>query len=255
MGTPQRDRSGSVGTKDDNIFLKSRRTERSPIPKRKEPDNMEDEVLKTLLEIRNEMKEMRKENLEMRNEIKEIRKENANLQTEIQENAIGMKSLTDDIKKELEQWKEKEQIWKGERKEMEKRIENLETKEERKERAERKNNIILKGKEFDIGNLTQNIEDFFKKELQLEIQIEEAYKIRHANEKEWVLIKTRAWEDKKRIMKNKYKLKGEKIYIDNDLTVKERLIQKKLKEIAENEKKKETGHKLDIKKLKSKING
>lgn len=98
------------GTKDNNAF-KSRRTEGSPILKRKEPDNMEDKVLKTLLEIRNEMKEMRKENLEMWNEIKEIRKENANLRTEIQENAIGSKSLTDDIKMELEQWKEKEQIW------------------------------------------------------------------------------------------------------------------------------------------------
>lgn len=43
------------------------------------------------------------------------------------------------------------------------------------------------------------------------------------------------WEDKEEVIKNKHKLKGTQIYLDHDLTKTENEIQKKLREIAKNE--------------------
>ncbi|KYN07152.1 hypothetical protein ALC62_01884 [Cyphomyrmex costatus] len=57
-------------------------------------------------------------------------------------------------------------------------------------------------------------------------------------EEQFILEKLENFEEKIKIMKNKYKLRGRKIYVDDDMTRKEREIQKKVREWAYQEKKK-----------------
>lgn len=57
-------------------------------------------------------------------------------------------------------------------------------------------------------------------------------------ERKIILTGLDSWETKQEVMKNKSKLKGSSIYIDNDLTRKERDIQGNLVEIAKEEVKK-----------------
>jgi hypothetical protein len=58
------------------------------------------------------------------------------------------------------------------------------------------------------------------------------------NVKETLLAKIESWEQKKNIMLNKSTLKerkGDRIYIEDDLTNEERKTQKKLREVAREE--------------------
>jgi type II secretory pathway predicted ATPase ExeA len=72
-----------------------------------------------------------------------------------------------------------------------------------------------------------------------------------------MLAKIESWEQKKNIMLNKCKLKerkGEKTYIDHDLTNKERKTQKKLTEVAREERDREKVVKIGYRKIRQ-ING
>jgi len=61
------------------------------------------------------------------------------------------------------------------------------------------------------------------------------------------------WEDKEKVMQNKSKLGNEQIYIDHDRSKEERTVQKKIVELAREEKKQ--GKEVKIKFWKISING
>jgi hypothetical protein len=91
-----------------------------------------------------------------------------------------------------------------------KRMKMVEEKMEEREKKERKNNVIITG----IGGIRRNIE---------------AFKI---NKDKMMLVKIESWNQKKNIILNKSKLKerkGERMYIDDDLTNEEKKTQKKLR--------------------------
>jgi hypothetical protein len=70
---------------------------------------------------------------------------------------------------------------------------------------------------------------------EVKVNVKEAFKI---NKDKMVLVKIEIWEQKKNIMLNKSKLnerKGERMYIDDDLTNEENKTQKKLKKVAREE--------------------
>jgi hypothetical protein len=71
-----------------------------------------------------------------------------------------------------------------------------------------------------------------------EVKVKDWYNI-----KDQVLVEMEEWSGQEKVMKQKGKLRErketEKIFIDNDLTKQERKIQKKLKTIAKEEKRKE----------------
>jgi hypothetical protein len=67
------------------------------------------------------------------------------------------------------------------------------------------------------------------------VNVKEAFKI---NKDKMMLAKIEIWDQKKNMMLNKSKLKerkGEKMYIDDDLTNEERKTQKKLRKVAREE--------------------
>lgn len=98
-----------------------------------------------------------------------------------------------------------------------------------KEREERRNNIVIKGidKIEDIKDTKEWTEKLLREELDVKGKV---IQCRRSNK---VLIaKLGKDEEKKEVMFKKNKLKGSKIYIENDLTWEERKIQDKIKEWA-----------------------
>lgn len=67
------------------------------------------------------------------------------------------------------------------------------------------------------------------------------------------MVKIENNEKRKEIMKNKYKLKGEKIFIENDLSQEERKTQEKINRQAKE--KKEKGEEVKVGMGRVKING
>jgi hypothetical protein len=83
------------------------------------------------------------------------------------------------------------------------------------------------------------------------VNVKEAFKI---NKDKMMLAKIESWEQKKNISKSKFKeKKGERMYIDDDLTKEERETQKKLRELAREER--DSGKRVKIGYRKIQING
>ncbi|KAJ3663037.1 hypothetical protein Zmor_007347 [Zophobas morio] len=79
----------------------------------------------------------------------------------------------------------------------------------------------------------KEVEEFLKKEIEVEVKVLETIIIGKEESKK-ILVKT-LWEEKQEVVKNKNKLRGKRIYIDNDWTVQEQKIQKGIREIAKEE--------------------
>jgi hypothetical protein len=80
-----------------------------------------------------------------------------------------------------------------------------------------------------------NMEEWLEREIGVKVNVKEEFKI---NKDKMMLAKIASWEQKKNIMLSKSKLKekkGERMYIDDDLTKEERATQKKLRELAREE--------------------
>jgi len=98
-----------------------------------------------------------------------------------------------------------------------------------KERMDRKENIVLRGvvmpseieKEKDRGR--DWIKELIKNKLGVECEVKE---VRRSGPV--IVARIEGEEGKKEIMRNKFKLKGERIFIENDLTYEERKVQERM---------------------------
>jgi hypothetical protein len=104
-----------------------------------------------------------------------------------------------------------------------------------KEKKRRGRYVIITG----IGRIRENtesgVEEGLEGEVGVKVNVKEAFKI---NKDKMMLAKIEIWDQKKNMMLNKSKLKerkGEKMYIDDDLTNEERKTQKKLRKVAREE--------------------
>lgn len=96
--------------------------------------------------------------------------------------------------------------------------------------------------------LKQAVENMFENNLQVKVQIKAAHRL---GEK-ICLIEMEKEEEKEKIMKSKHKLKDindEKIYINNDMTKKEREKSKEIRKIAKNERDKGKNVKIGYNKI------
>lgn len=209
-------------------FQKTRKIGRSPPEKRAETEKIREQQQVKMNRDTN-MEKLTELMLTIKQDTEEIKKENRELRSEIKE----MK----------EEWNKKLESWEKERKELENqtkilkdRITRLEKKEDNRERRERKNNIIIKGEELTRKETPrETVEYMLKKELQVEAEVEEAFWIGKGN-RSILLAKLRSWHQKREVMIKKKNLKGKKLYIDNDLTKKERDIQQNIVDLAKVEK-------------------
>ncbi|KYM96955.1 hypothetical protein ALC62_12371 [Cyphomyrmex costatus] len=99
-----------------------------------------------------------------------------------------------------------------------------------KERDERRHNIVIKGiTEAEGGSIKEAegykiwAKDFLKDKVGVECEIERCWKSGPV-----IIVKLRKENDKKEVMTNKHKLKGGKIFIENDLSFEDRKIQERI---------------------------
>ncbi|XP_068912395.1 uncharacterized protein [Tenebrio molitor] len=202
--------------------------------KREREEEREDHQIEAKKKIQS--KEMDKEMKttmirEMREEIKTLRKELAAVR---EENGELRKELAT-VREEMRGREEKGQLEKAD---WMKRMEMIEEKTEQREKKERKNNVIITGIGAISGNVERGVEEWLEREIGVKVNVKEAFKI---NKDKMMLAKIENWEQKKNIMLN------------DDLTKEERETQKKLRELAREER--DRGKRVKIGYRKIQING
>lgn len=271
-----RQRAGSVGSISDSFKRK------------REEEEQEEERLRAEKEIFENFQKSRKVGRsppqgksEGKDNQQERSKEedNMNKETEkidkLMEIMLTVKKDTEDIKKELrremkelrEEWKKKQEEWervklnfemrineleskKDQNEEMKEKIREVLWKEEKRERREKRNNIVIKGADIPMKETPREAaEEIVKQNLQVEAPIEEAYWVRGRRGGSFMVVKFKEWQQKMEIMMKKNKLKGKRLFIDNDLTKKERDIQREIAQVARAEKEQGAQVKIGYKKL------
>jgi len=245
-----------------DIFKKSNRTVRSPTGKgikeewkeemRKLFEELREEIKEGMKSLGKEMwkkleeeKEMIREELEKSREDRKIKEEKWNkereeikeqvriLEREIEELMIKKGKEGEDGRWEGEEGKRrdgrKEEEWRE-------RVRELERKWERKEKGDRRKNVVIKGVKEGEASLKEKVEEVIKM-LGIEVKIEEIRRI-EAGKKErgsMIVVRVENEEAKRNIVRNKWKLKGGDIWIEEDLTWEERRIKWRIREIARRE--------------------
>lgn len=224
----KRRRSGNGGEEDP--FVKSRKIKR--LPSKTEGEKL-DKILYLMQDMREEMKDMK-------SVIGEINQEQKNLADQLK----TMKRENEDLKKKYEDITIENKTMKIELKEIKDNLELL-------EKDKKKNNVVMVGRSIDTAEpklLKEAMNKFMDQYLGLKIQVKEAHKL---GEK-ICLIELNDGNDKEKIMKNKQKLKSikeERIYINHDLTKKEREIRNLISDKAKIEKQNGKEVKVGYKKL------
>lgn len=191
----------------------SKKTSRTPIKEKYMEESKLDQMLKIIKdmkigqnEIKNEIQQMRTEQNKFNEEIKKLKEDNETLKKEnieikkdnkrIMLENNNTKADLENMKKTVD-WMEKEKI---------------------------KNNVVLKGLVMKTNNtdtLKEEVSKFIENRLQIDVEVSAVNKIGER----MCIIEMKNDKDKTKVMQNKMKLKDlktEKIFIQNDLTKKER---------------------------------
>lgn len=80
---------------------------------------------------------------------------------------------------------------------LERRIAELEWINERKERNERKSNIVIKGVSWKTENLKQEITEYIKENIKVNVEIKRANKIEVRGSKEIIIAEINKWEERR----------------------------------------------------------
>lgn len=189
-----------------NLFAKSKRTARTPTKGELTPEGSKEqqEIKEMLAMVLQNINEMRKEQKTFITEINSLKEENNKLKA---------------------------------------RITKLEEKTERIESQNRRNNVIIKGLAVE-QNVEEEVNRLLESKLNSEIKPESIKPIKNIRNTPIILLKFKNSEDKNHIMKNRSKLKGSEIYIENDMTKEERRIQFVIRKRAKEERRK--GNKTNI---------
>lgn len=185
------------------------------------------------LEIEKMREEMRIREEGWRKEREEMREKMERLEIEIEKLKSGIVREG----KDKERRGGKSEVIKrgeGEVKEWGERIENLERKYELKERGDRKRNILIRGlREGGEEGRRKEIKGIMEK-IGVEVRLEEIRKVEagKASKGAMIIVKVGSEGEKRKVMENKWKLRGEEIWIDNDLTWEERRVRWRIRQMA-----------------------
>lgn len=105
-------------------------------------------------------------------------------------------------RKEAEERREREECSK-EKGMLERRIVELEWINKRKERNERKNNIVIKGVSWMTENLKQEITKYIKDNIEIDVEIKRTNKIEVRGGKKIIIAEINKLEEKNNVMKKK----------------------------------------------------
>jgi hypothetical protein len=171
----------------------------------------------------------------------------------IMEDVGEIKEENRKMSRELEQLKsmmrEKEEKWEREKMELKEKMTKLEEKMEEQEKRVRRKNIVVTGLDEEECENEKKLEKWMKAELEVEVRVKEMYKI---NGGKMIVAELESWGEKRKVMENKRKLrekKGKRVYIEDDMTKKERDTQKKVRTLAKEEREKGLRVKVGYKKI------
>lgn len=205
------------------IPAKSPNSTPSPPAKQRKDNEME----KLLKEVRQMMKTLEEDKTERQKESIKEKKERQEERREDMDKLEGLLTAHRDS-------------WEKEKKILMERQEKLEERLCRLEKEGKRNNVIVsnyEAKETDSRKLAREMEDMMSKKVGEPVRVETAYRIRSERGDRQV-VRLAEFEDKMIVMKNKKKFfekRGEEkipIYVDDDLTIEEREIQKKARDFA-----------------------
>lgn len=218
---------------EEETFRKSKKTTRSPV-KRSHTDQEVlkqedmDIVLRKLEEMSNQMTKIEERRVE---DTKTIREEISKYNQELKEELA---------KREVQWQKEKEEL-KKQITTLETKIEVIENKQKVTEEKERRKNVIVKiqlsnNERKDKIELKKCMEKLYKDKLEVDVTVTEVVHIVETKNGDIVKVVMASRQDKIEIMKNKHKLRGKNIFVDDDLTKEERSMQKEIRDRAKQEK-------------------
>lgn len=152
---------------------------------------------------------------------------------ELNRNKEEATKMFDEFKKE---YRKREERMMQENNELKKKVEVLERRCEAVEKKEKKKNLIIKGASGKTGNVEEVVKDVFKEMgcVDCEKGIEDIFEIGKGKEKA-ILVKMERYAVKRRVMEKRMNLKGSGIFVDDDLTIKERLRQREIRAWAKSE--------------------
>lgn len=155
---------------------------------------------------------------------------------ELNRNKEDAQKMFEEFKKEC---REREERMTNKNKELKRKVEVLERRCEAAEKREKKKNIIIKGASGRKESVEEVVKDVFKEMgcVGYEKRIEDMFEIGKGKEKA-ILVKMERYEDKRKLLEKRTNLKGSRIFVDDDLTIKERMRQKKIRAWAKNEREK-----------------
>lgn len=265
----EKSRTGSIGD------LLTRKREREVLPKKeaverrskstseidspprktnkKEEKEMEIEILKELKEMKEEMRAGRMEMIEHIRKIEETWMEKEKKmdekigEIEARLSKIELKERKEQGMKEKEGERDENKAWKE--------IRKMRMEINRKEKRERKNNLIIRGIHHnEREDKEEKMRSFIEKEFKMGREVEKVETVK-TGRGEILIIKMKNWEAKRKVMEEKGKLRerSEKIYIDDDLTQEERRVQRCIRERGNKER--ESGKRVKIGYRKIQING
>lgn len=148
----------------------------------------------------------------------------------------GNEDLKNEMRKMQETWgKEKEEM-KEEIGALKEKIVEMDTEIESLKKSGKKKNVVISGVRWG-GNYKNRFVELCKSELQVDVAVDEAYKIAEVRGGHEVVLATfKSMSDKLEVMKVKNKLGKTGVYINDDYTQKEQRIQKELRDLAKKEK-------------------
>jgi len=201
------------------------------------------EMRDVLREVKNElMEEMRGQGREIREELEKLKRQLKEKEEKWEKEKINMEGRIEEVERRMDEWKigEERKIREGIGKEgeMEIRIREMERRVERKEREERRKNVIMKGIKGGKGidEIEKEVEGLLR-DVGIEVELEGIKVIGEGRKGETrpIVVKMRKMEQKRELMIRKRKVRERGIIIEDDLTWRERKMKWKLEEIARQE--------------------
>lgn len=229
----------SPSKEEEEAFKRSKLIVRSPTKDNNEGEDKigeEDmEELKRMLgQISRDIGEMKEQLGSTNREIKEIKEEMRETNQKV-----------DAVNQEMQTMKGR---WEREKNELADELQKTNRRLELLDREKIRNNLVVSGVEMnarDGETLKMEMEKLLEREVKVNTPIVAAYKI---GVKKYV-VKMNNWEEKLRVLKGKNMLKGKDIYIEPEMTFKEREIQKTIRTTARQERVKGAKVKVRFQKL------
>ncbi|XP_076651322.1 uncharacterized protein LOC143358230 [Halictus rubicundus] len=150
---------------------------------------------------------------------------------------------------------EEDRMGKGEVEEYRRRIRRIEVKQDRKEREERRNNVVIRGIQTEGEGIEMEVKRVWEVMGMKYEGIKEIKKIGGMGKdgRGLVLVKLADREQKRKVMRERSKLRGKKERLDDDLTEEERRARWKIEREAEKERRK--GRNVQVGYMKMWVNG